>query len=296
MVHADLFMNPTAEHADIVLPVNSAWEREGLSAGFVVDQEAIGHVQLRPAVIEARGESRSDTWIAFELAKRLGLGSLFWNGDTDAALRHQLAPSGIALEELRRNPQGLAIALKARHRKYAETGFATPSKKVEIYSEIFLDHGYTPLPDYVEPIVGPVAAPELSTTYPLVLTSGKSPHFLQSQGRAQPALRRVEPDPLVEINPETAAEREIAEGDWIALITPHGRMRARARFANKLHPRVVSAVHGWWQGCEALSLPGYNTEGPQRANLNAMIGNDAIDPIGGSPPQKSYVCQVIRLT
>jgi anaerobic selenocysteine-containing dehydrogenase len=301
MVHADLFMNPTAEQADIFLPVGSAWEREGLCTDFLVDQQASAHVQLRPAVIEARGESRSDTWIAFALAERLGLGNLFWNGDVDAALRHQLAPSGIALEELRRNPGGLSVKMPTRHRKYAENadgtpiGFATPSKKVEIYSEVFLDHGYPPLPNYVEPAVGPGAAPELSTTYPLVLTSAKSPHFLQSQSRALPSLRRLEPDPLVEINPETAAERQISEGDWVALITPHGRIRAKARYSEKLHPKVVSAVHGWWEACDALSLPGYATNAPDGANLNAAIGNDAVDPIGGSVPHKSYLCQVERL-
>jgi hypothetical protein len=32
--HADLFMNPTAEMADIMLPVASAFEREGLKIGF----------------------------------------------------------------------------------------------------------------------------------------------------------------------------------------------------------------------------------------------------------------------
>ena len=77
--------------ADIVLPVASAWEREGLCTDFAVDQEASAYAQLRPAVIEARGESRSDMWIAFALAERLGLGNLFWNGDLDAAHRHRLA-------------------------------------------------------------------------------------------------------------------------------------------------------------------------------------------------------------
>ena len=32
--HADLFMNPAAEMADIVRPVASAFEREGLKIGF----------------------------------------------------------------------------------------------------------------------------------------------------------------------------------------------------------------------------------------------------------------------
>lgn len=44
MVHADVFMSPTVAHADIVLPVNTAWEREGLRTDFGVSQEADGLV------------------------------------------------------------------------------------------------------------------------------------------------------------------------------------------------------------------------------------------------------------
>jgi anaerobic selenocysteine-containing dehydrogenase len=301
MVHADLFINPTAEHADILLPVSTAWEHEGLCTDFMVNQEASGHVQLRPAVIEPRGEARSDTWIAFALAERLGLGDRFWNGDLDSAYRHLLSPSGIDLADLRQRPGGLSSSLSARYRKYTEgtedkpLGFNTPSKKVEIYSEVFLDHGYTPLPDYVEPMFGAESHLGNTTTYPLVLTSAKSPHFLQSQSRGLPSLRKLEPDPLVEINPATAIERRIADGDWVALVTPRGRIRVRARFSNKLHPGVVSALHGWWQACEALSLPGYEVSGAMGANLNALISNDAVDPIGGSVPHKSYRCQIERL-
>ena len=297
MVHADLFMNPTAEHADIVLPVASAWEREGLCTDFLVDEEASAWLQLRPAVVEARGEARSDTWIAFALAERLGLGNLFWQGNIDAALQYQIAPSGVTLEELRANPQGLTTALPVQRRKYAETvdgtpaGFDTPSGKVEIYAEHFLDHGYEPLPDYVEPALGTGGDADLSA-FPLVLTGGKTPHFLHSQNRNQPSLRRHEPDPLVEINPETAAAHGIDEGDWVALTTPHGSLRARARFSAKLHPEVVSATHGWWQACEALSLPGYPTAGG--ANLNAAIGNETADPIGGCVPLRAYRCRLER--
>ena len=298
MVHADLFMNPTAEHADIVLPVASAWEREGLCTDFSVDEEASAWLQLRPAVVEARGEARSDTWIAFALAERLGLGNLFWQGDIDAALQHQIAPSGVTLAELRATPQGLATGQPVQRRKYAESvdgvpaGFDTPSGKVEIYAEHFLDHGYAPLPDYVEPALGGKGDDANLSAFPLVLTGGKTPHFLHSQNRNLPSLRRHEPDPLVEINPETAAAHEIGEGDWVVLTTPHGTLRARARFAEKLHPEVVSATHGWWQACEELSLPGYPSA--DGANLNAAIGNETADPIGGCVPLRAYRCRLER--
>jgi anaerobic selenocysteine-containing dehydrogenase len=100
-VHADLFMNPTAELADIVLPVASCFEREALRFGFEISAEAQSLVQLRQPVAPPPGAARSDTDIIFDLAVRLGLGEHFWNGDVEAAYRHQLAPSGLSLEALR---------------------------------------------------------------------------------------------------------------------------------------------------------------------------------------------------
>jgi anaerobic selenocysteine-containing dehydrogenase len=47
--HADLFMNPTADMADVVLPVASAFEREGLKIGFEISAQAQSLVQLREA-------------------------------------------------------------------------------------------------------------------------------------------------------------------------------------------------------------------------------------------------------
>lgn len=70
-VHADLFMNPTAKLADIVLPVASAFETEALKIGFEVSAEAQLLVQVRRPVVAPRGEARSDTQIVFELARRV---------------------------------------------------------------------------------------------------------------------------------------------------------------------------------------------------------------------------------
>jgi anaerobic selenocysteine-containing dehydrogenase len=283
------------------LPVNTPWEREGLRTNFLVSQEAASLVQLREAMIESRGESRSDAWIAFALAKQMGYSELFWDGDKDAGFREMLEPSGVDLEELRKRPRGITVPLQTKYRKYAGNdggnapGFNTPSKKVEIYSETFRRHGYDALPIYVEPGMGVADKSGLAKNFPLILTSAKSPQYLGSQGRAIPALRRIEPEPRIEIHPDTAAARGIQNGEQVALLTPHGQLRVTARFSPKLHPNVVVGIHGWWQGSPAHSLAGYDPLSAEGANLNAAFANETIDPIGGAAPHKSYACQVMAL-
>lgn len=300
-VHADLFMNPTAELADVVLPVATPFEREGLKIGFDVSPAAQSLVQLRRPVVEPRGEARADTEIVFDLACRLGLGAHFWEGDVEAAYRYQLGPSGVSLEALRENPGGMRVPLQTRYRKYAEqkegvpNGFATPTRKIELYSETFLEHGYPPLPDHEEPLIGPLSRPELAERYPLILTCAKHTQFCESQHRALPSLRRHARDPEVELHPAAAAERDIGPGDWVTIETPEGRIRARARLDESLEPRVVCGQHGWWQACPEIGAPGYDPFGPDGANFNLLIGNAAIDPISGSVPHRAYLCQIRRV-
>jgi anaerobic selenocysteine-containing dehydrogenase len=300
-VQLDLFMTPTAEFADIVLPVSSPWEHEALRAGFEVSPDGQSLVQLRRAVVAPPGEARSDTRVVFELAKRLGLAENFFGGSLEAGRRHFLAPSGLTLEDLRAAPRGLRVASTQRYRKYAgdgtgpAPGFATPSRRVEIYSQTFLEAGQPPLPAFVEPALSPLSRPDLAEDFPLVLTSAKSPLFCQSQHRGNAALRRRQPDPLIEIHPRAAAARGIAERDWVRIETPKGAVKARAKLNRKLDPGVVCAQHGWWQACEELGLPARPPLGPDSTNYNALIGGDLSDPISGSLPLRSYLCQVSSL-
>jgi anaerobic selenocysteine-containing dehydrogenase len=300
-VHADLFLNPTAELADLVLPVTSAFEAEGLRIGFEVSQAAQSRVQLRRPVSAPRGEARSDLQIVFDLATRLGLGEHFWDGDLDAGFRHQLAPSGVTLEQLRETPAGISLPLTTRHRKYAETddgvprGFATPSRRVELFSEQLADHGYPPLPQFEEPRTSPRSRPDLAERFPLVLTCAKSLWFSETQHRQVATLRKRVPDPQVELHPDTAAGRGIAAGDWIRIVTPLGSIRSRAKFNASLDPQVVCGQHGWWQACDELGLPGYPPFGPGSANLNAVLDQGPSDPVSGSSPLRSSVCDVVPL-
>jgi anaerobic selenocysteine-containing dehydrogenase len=293
-VCAELFMTPTASLADVVLPVASAWEREGLRVGFGPTPEGEALIQLRAPVLAPRGESRSDTWIACELARRLGLGDQFFGGDEDAGHRFVLAPSGVTLEALRAKPEGVRVALETRPRKYAEpgVGFVTPSRRVEIYAQRFLEHGQAPLPEYVEPAASPVSRPDLAARYPLVLTSTKVVQFCHSQHRSLPGLRRHSPDPVVELHPTAAETRGIRPDDWVVVETPRATMRARAHLSRGLAPDVVCAQFGWWQACEPLGLPGYDVTGSESANYNALIDTGVADPISGTIPLRSSLCEV----
>jgi anaerobic selenocysteine-containing dehydrogenase len=300
-VHADLFMNPTAELADIVLPVASAFEREALKVGFEVSPEAQSFVQLRQKVVGPPGEARSDTEIIFDLACRLGFGAQFWDGDIQAAYRYQLGPSGLSLEMLREQPGGIQVPQTIHYRKFAEhsdgvpRGFNTSTRKIELYSEKMLEHGYPPLPEYEEPLMSPLSRPELAERYPLILTCAKNTLFCETQHRGLPSLRRQAMEPEVELHQLAAAERGIHPGDWVRVETPEGSVRARARLNDSLKPGVVCGQHGWWQACPEIGAPGYDSFDAQGANFNLLIGNAAIDPISGSVPHRAYLCQIRRV-
>ena len=289
--HADLFMTPTAALADIVLPVASCFEREALKMGFEISEDAQSLVQFRPALVPPVDQARPDTDFIFDLAQRLGLGEQFWDGDIDAAYREQLDPSGITLEQLRAQPAGLRMSLMTTHRKHAvldgqgnPRGFQTPSRKVEFWSETFLDRGYSALPDVVEPA--------RADRFPLILTCAKPSLFCQSQHRALPSLRKRAPYPEIELHPATAAARGIQNGDWVEVRTLTGAMRAKARFSETLDPRVVVGEHGWWQGCDELGAVDSDPFDPNGTNFNLTVNAEIRDPISGTPSHRSNVCEI----
>jgi anaerobic selenocysteine-containing dehydrogenase len=297
--HADLFMSPTAEQADIVLPIASCFEREALKIGFEIDETAQSLVQLRLVVAPPPGDARPDIDVIFDLAQRLGLGEHFWNGDVAAAYRHQLGPSGLSLEDLRANPGGLHVPLTTKHRKHADLdaegharGFPTSSRKIEFWSEAFLEHGHAALPAFTEPTLGPVANPDLAARFPLVLTCAKPSLFCQTQHRALPSLRKRAPHPEIEMHPDAADERGIAAGDWVTVTTPAGGMRARAKLNENLDPRVVVGEHGWWQPCEELGLVGYDPFSGDGSNFNRTVDPSVRDPISGTPSHRANLCQL----
>jgi anaerobic selenocysteine-containing dehydrogenase len=302
-VSVDIFANPSAAFADLVLPASTCWEREGLMPSFSTAEETATWAQLKPAVVEPLYESRADLEIIFDLAQRLGLNEQFFHGDIDAGYNHHLAPSGITVEQLRADRVGIHAAVKTRYRKHAEidaqtgqlNGFQTSTGKIEIFSTKFAKAGYAPLPGMPEIGDGHIESSETTDEYPLILTSFRLMQFCDQQHRNILRLRRQAREPFLEINPQTAESLNIQSDEWISLETPTGAIRLKAKLNPALHPRVVATQYGWWQDCKELGLPGYDALAQDGANVNLIISNDLIDPISGAVPHRSQRCRLKKL-
>lgn len=274
--HADLFPSAMSRDADILFPVAMPWERQGLQVGFFVNQAAESLVQLRAPVVAPQGEARSDASIAFDLAARMGLNGHFFGGDAEAALRHVLEPTGLIPDDLRDAPEGVKLPLDTCYFKYREQGFATPSGRIEFYSESLLKLGQPPLPEF--------RRPELSMEFPLLITCAKLPDRCHSQHQQAERPGRKPRLPAIYLHPITAGEQGIDEGDVVAVLSPYGAMQGRAKIDATLDPQTLWAHYGWWQ-----AVPGEVPE--MAANYTALAGPEC-DPVSGSSLLRGICCRV----
>lgn len=293
-VHADFFVNATARYADIVLPVATSWEREGLRAGFDVSLDGLRRVQLRQAAIAPVGEARSDTDIVVALAGRLGLSDQMFDGDVNKGHDAVLGKVGLSVADLRASPAGVvvdsSISLDAHaiESDGSPRGFPTPTRKIELYSERLLLAGYPPVP-----ALAADDAVAVDARYPLRLGGAKTVAFCHSQHRNIAALRRLVPDPVVEIAPADASARGIAQGDWVSVETERGTFLARATLVAGLAPGAVFGQHGWW--VEGAAGTPYDWRRPLAANINNAIATERADPVSGSLPLRCSWCEIARI-
>jgi anaerobic selenocysteine-containing dehydrogenase len=273
LVVSDLFMTETAKLADVFLPGVTFWEEDvlkdyrftGLPLLFLANQ-----------VVEPLGECMGNWKIWAELGKKLGYADHFPWQSSDDLFSTLLEPSGITVDELREHPTGVWYGDLNRKQKYLEEGLNTPSGKVELFSETMEKCGYSPVPEFTEPLPVLVDNPGLEKDYPLILTSGAriSP-FTHSRHRNVARLRRLAPYPTVEINTDTAKKLGIADGDMVRVASPKGSIRLKALTNRDIDPRVVSIQHGW-----------------DEANVNLLTDGDVRDPVSAYPGFRSVMCRV----
>jgi len=288
LVVADFFMTPTAELADLVLPVAHWLETEApMRAYQVMGPRRYNHILTSRKVIEPRGECWDDRKIIIELAKRMGV-NIPWQNVAEFN-EWQLEEVGVKFREIQRRPHQM-ISFPIQYKKYEENGFHTPSGKIEIRSSLLEKQGYDPLPRFVEPPQSPVSTPDLAKEFPLILTNHRNIIYMHSEFRQLASYRKIEPEPIIEIHPQTAAEKGITDGEemWIERLGFADRIRGQARFVADLHPQVVSILVGWWFPEKAGP-----EHGAFESNINTIISNaPPYDPINGNHQARAILCRV----
>jgi anaerobic selenocysteine-containing dehydrogenase len=286
IVCADLFMTPTAELADIVLPA-AAWPELDQLAGLPTVAANVVLAQQKAVQI---GECKSDEEMFVELARRMKL--TVCTEPVKDVLNAQLKAGGlnVTFDELKE--RGF-IKVPMKYRKFEDGGFNTPTRKIELYATRLERLGYDPLPSYQEPPESPLATPAIAKDYPLVLTTGgRISQFFNSEHRQIENLRKAHRYPIVEVHPETAARFGIAAGDWVWIETRRGRMRQKAKLTTGIDPRVIHAEHGWWYPEE----PGPDY-GVWTSNVNLLTDNQPpYDPAMGTYQLRALLCRIERGT
>jgi anaerobic selenocysteine-containing dehydrogenase len=269
LVVSDLFMTETAEMADVFLPAAAFLEKK-----IIMDYatKGIPLFMLGQKAVEPPPECKEDWWVWAELGRKMGYNDYFPWRDSDELLSYMLKPTGITLEQLEQNPAGIIYGGE-RQRKYEEEGFPTPSGRVELFSPTLAAYGYDPLPTYT-PSVKPPAE------YPLnLITGNRTVVYTHSQYRDINRLKKLVPEPLAEINPQSAKELGIADGEMVIVETPDNSVSLKARVTPDILPGVVSLQHGWAE-----------------ANVNLLTTYQPYDPISGYPAFKTIPCRVRKIT
>lgn len=288
IVKTDLWMCPTAQVADIVLPAASYLERDEVHTEFYT-----GFYRAVGKVVEPVGECRDEKEVFSDIAKRVGVEMPFPMDTVKEFLDYILKNSGMTFEEAKKHE---FIKVPYRYRKYEQEGFrfGTETGKIELFSKRFEKAGYDPLPYYEE--VKPEAESRVLKDYPLILISGsRTGLYYHSYGRQIDWLRELFPYPTIEIHPDTAARYGIKKNDWVWVETPQKKekkVKLKADVTLGIDPRVVHCRSHWW-------FP-ERTKDPQRglldSNINRVLSAEQpYDPISGSTIVRGGHCRISRV-
>lgn len=234
------FQTDTADYADILLPATTQLEHFDIVKPY-------GHYDLmvnNPAIAPL-GESKPNTEIFRLLARRMGLADPCFADDDVTLASQAVADDRWDVASARVQGWQRLDRNGPERARFADGGFPTPSGKVEFRSARAAADGLDPLPAYIPPAEdtrGPLAA-----RYPLAMISPPARNFLNSTFVNVVSLRDTEGEPWVDLHPEDAATRGIADGTYVRVFNDRGTLRLRARITDRARPGVAVALSIWWR-------------------------------------------------
>jgi biotin/methionine sulfoxide reductase len=297
----------TARHADIVLPATTTLERNDIGAAHFDC-----YVLSMQQAIEPIGQARSDFGIFTDLARRLGCEDAYAKGrDEMAWLRHlyeswrsKVRANQVAIPDFEAFwKQGFA-KIPRRADDYVLLGefradpdkhrLATPSGRIELYSERIAGFGYDDCPPHatwLEPhewLGAPAAA-----THPLHLVSSQPRYRLHSQMDPGPVSQKgkVAGREAVAINPEDAAQRGIAEGDVVRVFNARGACLAGATVTDAVCRGVVRLSCGAW-----YDPSDWDSALCNHGNANVLTRDHGTSRLGQGPTSATALVEIERWT
>ncbi len=236
VVVVDQFMTATAREADIVLPATTCLEQWDLHVSYWHHHASITERALAPLY-----EARSDLAIARALSARLnelspGFSVFPTEGDERDWVRRELEEPATrqlvsaSVEQLQQGP----VRLNLPETAWESLTFATPSGRIELWSEAAVANGLPALPVYRAPVAAPPA-------YPVRLLTPHRAESLHSQFADQAGgLSR----PVLEIHPRLAEYYGLAEGARVRAYNARGELLLPVRLTRTVPADTVVAYEG----------------------------------------------------
>ena len=238
------FQTDTCDYADIILPATTQLEHVDVHRSY-------GHTYMmanNPA-IAPMGEAKPNSEIFRLLAAAMGFTEECFRESDESLADHAFDKkhphtSDYSWDSLKKSGwQKVNLATAP----FARGGFHTPSGKCEFYSSSMLAAGHDPLPGYTAPYESVASNPELAAKYPLAMISPPARNFLNSSFVNVKSLRDTEGEPHLDMHPQDAAARGLANGDMVRVFNDRGSMLARLRVTPKARIGLVVGLSIWWK-------------------------------------------------
>jgi thiosulfate reductase/polysulfide reductase chain A len=278
IVSVDTHLSETAMMADYVIPGSNYLERYELLPQWVT----FPAVSLRQPVIAPVYGQKLEYEFVQDLALKMGYNVYPFNVPYTQFLDDAMkAGIGISLSNLQALPGATWIGGDTHYRKYQTSGFATPSKKFEFFSQQMADKGLNPLPDYVPTSDGP------SSTYPLYLVNWKEALHTHSRTMNNRWLMEFHGENEIWINVDRARQLGINDGDIVNVQNQYATAKAKVRVTRRIHPDVVGMTHGFGHTALGPVAKGKGTNDTQFVPGKA-------DPICGMAAHKDGAVKVYK--
>lgn len=240
VVCADQFFNETVQHADIVLPVTTAFEEWNVDASYWHYWLSINQPAIKPMY-----EAKCDLEIAVLLSRtinKLEPGSCTFPQEfnhkrwLDQEFNDGMAKMfGISSwDDLLDGPKKAILPSSAA---WYDRKFKTPSGKFEFRSELCEKNGHTALPEY---------KPEAKSTLPFHLFTPHVQFGIHSQFINLDWMQVFYPEPFVYMHPISVEKRGIAENDLVKVFNTVGEVELRAKVTANVPEDFLVMYEAWF--------------------------------------------------